>query len=90
MENISFDKSIRNEFVKEIIQIHIDWTDKVRELHTDALNKKDFFSYYNSILVEVKIKYQFLSNLKILFDTQEKSISKMTSEMKDQIETLLE
>lgn len=90
MENISFDKSATKEFVKETIQIHLRWSKKIIELHNEALEKKDFFSYYNSLLVEVKIKYQFLSSLKILFDTHEKTVSEMTTEMKDQIGTLLE
>lgn len=90
MENISFDKSATKEFVKETIQIHLRWAENIRELHNEALAKKDFFSYYNSILVEVKIKYQFLSSLKILFDTHEKTVTEMTPEMKDQIEALQE
>ena len=90
MESIYYDAAKRSEFIKEMIQIHFQWTSKVRELHEDALNKNDFFSYHNAILVEVKIRYHFLSSLKILIDTQEKSISNMTSDMKDQIGILIE
>lgn len=89
-ESIYFNALMRNEFINEMVRIHFEWADKLKELHEDALNKNDLFSYYNSVLVAVKIRYHFLSSLKILIDTQEKAISEMNSEMRSQIEILIQ
>lgn len=90
MESVYFNAFMRNEFIKEMVIIHFEWGDKLKGLQEDALSKNVFFSYYNSILVVVKIRYHFLSSLKILIDTQEKAISEMTSEMTSQIEILID
>jgi len=89
-EDVTFDKSSRLEFVTAVLRVHTEWLNRLTDLHNEAIAKKDYFSFHNSILVEVKIRYQFLSNIKILFDTQEKMVSEMTGEMKEQIGILLE
>ncbi|WP_035108569.1 DUF4365 domain-containing protein [Flavobacterium denitrificans] len=90
LEDVTLNKSIRIGLVNENVQVHTNWLKKMTDLHNEAITKEDYFSFYNSILVEVKIRYHFLSNFKILFDTQERSISEFTAEMKEQIEILLE
>lgn len=89
-EDFTLDKSIRLEFVTDMVRLHTGWLRQVTDLHNEAIGKEDYFSFHNSILVEVRIRYQFLCNFKILFDTQEKIISELTGEMKEQLGILLE
>ncbi|MFD2943318.1 DUF4365 domain-containing protein [Flavobacterium notoginsengisoli] len=89
-EDVTLDKSTRLEFVTGIVKLHTGWLRQVTDLHNDAVAVQDYFSFHNSILVEVRIRYQFLCNFKILFDTQEKLISELSGEMKEQLEILLD
>lgn len=89
-EDFTMDKSIRSEFIREIVRHHTDWMRQITDLHNEAIAKEDYFSFHNSILVEVRVRYQFLCNLKILLDIQERVVSERTAEMEEQLGILLD
>lgn len=83
------DPQMRKEYLTQFIAIHRDWSIKVAELLNISAEKKDHFSYYNTLITEIKVNYELAVQIKLLMDAENKATSEIDNETKLQLESYL-